>query len=204
MIEAMKHYEAALLKAFPKGAFGDVFEHWNKARQAIAEAEKQEPVAYRYWNEHNKCFFFCDSPNPVDGSVYEPLYTQPQPRKQELLFEVDGEMLTLNQIAGVELFNFQEATGCNTAEEFKAKQEPVAWMMLNSSGDEISITESNLRHRQPAFVQNLWKNSTPLYTHPQQRKPLTDEQIWEIAKDLEAPSWRQIVKTIEKAHGIKE
>jgi len=84
------------------------------------------------------------------------------------------------------------------------QQEPVAWMMLNSSGDEISITESNLRHRQPAFVQNLWKNSTPLYTHPQQRKPLTDEQIWEIAKDLEAPSWRQIVKTIEKAHGIKE
>jgi hypothetical protein len=43
--------------------------------------------------------------------------------KQELLFEVDGEMLTLNQIAGVELFNFQEATGCDTAAEFKAKQE---------------------------------------------------------------------------------
>lgn len=42
MIEAMKHYEAALLKAFPRGATGDVFEHWNKARQAIAEAEKQE------------------------------------------------------------------------------------------------------------------------------------------------------------------
>jgi hypothetical protein len=42
MIEAMKHYEAALLKAFPRGATGDVFEHWNKARQAIAEADKQE------------------------------------------------------------------------------------------------------------------------------------------------------------------
>ena len=86
MIEAMKHYEAALLKAFPKGASGDVFEHWNKARKAIAEAGQDKPVA---------------------------------------------------------------------------------WMMHNSSGDEISITESNLRHRQPAFVQNLWKDSTPLYTHPQ-------------------------------------
>lgn len=43
--------------------------------------------------------------------------------KQELLFEVDGEMLTANQVAGVALFDFQEATGCNTAEEFKAKQE---------------------------------------------------------------------------------
>jgi len=40
-----------------------------------------KPVAYRYWNEHNKCFFFCDSPKPVDGSIYEPLYTTPQPRK---------------------------------------------------------------------------------------------------------------------------
>ena len=48
---------------------------------AEAEAEKQEPVAYRYWNEHNKCFFFCDSPEPVDGSVYEPLYNHPQPCK---------------------------------------------------------------------------------------------------------------------------
>jgi len=47
-IEAMKHYEAALLEAFPRGATGDVFEHWNKARQAIAEAEKQEPVAWMY------------------------------------------------------------------------------------------------------------------------------------------------------------
>jgi len=51
------------------------------AKTIIAEAEKQEPVAYRYWNEHNKCFFFCDSPEPVDGSIYEPLYTHPQPRK---------------------------------------------------------------------------------------------------------------------------
>ena len=42
-IEAMKHYEAALLEAFPRGATGDVFEHWNNARKAIAEAEKQEP-----------------------------------------------------------------------------------------------------------------------------------------------------------------
>ena len=40
MIEkALKHYEVALLLAFPKGASGEVFEHWNKARQAIAEAE---------------------------------------------------------------------------------------------------------------------------------------------------------------------
>jgi len=42
-----------------------------------------KPVAYRYWNEYNKCFFFCDSPEPVDGSVYEPLYIRPQPKQEQ-------------------------------------------------------------------------------------------------------------------------
>jgi len=50
-IEAMKHYEAALLEAFPRGATGDVFDHWNKARQAIAEAEKKE----RFFCERCTC-----------------------------------------------------------------------------------------------------------------------------------------------------
>ena len=35
-IEAIKHYEAALKEAFPSGATGDVFHHWNEARKIIA------------------------------------------------------------------------------------------------------------------------------------------------------------------------
>jgi len=55
-IEAIKHYEAALKAAFPQGASGEAFEHWNKARTAIEAAEKQEPVAYSigrtlHWHE---------------------------------------------------------------------------------------------------------------------------------------------------------
>jgi len=81
MIEAMKHYEAALLKGFPKGASGDVFEHWNKARQAIAEAEKQEPVA---WMDATG-FIYKIKPKPIWPEVQplkplKPLYTTPQPR----------------------------------------------------------------------------------------------------------------------------
>ena len=47
---------------------------------------------------------------------------QPE-QKEQLLFEIDGEMLTASQTIGVELFNFQQATGCNTADEFLSQPE---------------------------------------------------------------------------------
>ena len=43
---AIKHYEAALKAAFPKGADGEVFLRWKYARQAIEQAGKVEPVGY--------------------------------------------------------------------------------------------------------------------------------------------------------------
>ena len=49
--------------------------------------------------------------------------------------------------------------------------------------------------------------TTPLYTTPPQRKPLTDEQYFEIGQRHWLPSVKveQIHKEIEKAaHGIKE
>ena len=33
--ESINEYELALKKAFPKGASGEVFEHWNKARMHL-------------------------------------------------------------------------------------------------------------------------------------------------------------------------
>lgn len=42
--EAIEHYEAALKEAFPSGATGNVFHHWNEARKALAEQSQQEPV----------------------------------------------------------------------------------------------------------------------------------------------------------------
>jgi hypothetical protein len=76
-IEAIKHYEAALLKAFPRGATGDVFEHWNKARQAIAEAEKQEPVGYFKREGDAWVHYYEDYPVPSELTA---LYTTPQQR----------------------------------------------------------------------------------------------------------------------------
>ena len=44
---AIAHYESALKEAFPSGAPGDVFHHWNEARKALAEQPAQQgPVAW--------------------------------------------------------------------------------------------------------------------------------------------------------------
>lgn len=43
---AIEYYEAALMAAFPEGASGKVFEHWNAARiaQAAPEGWKLVPI----------------------------------------------------------------------------------------------------------------------------------------------------------------
>ena len=101
-IEAMKHYEAALLKAFPKGASGDVFEHWNKARQAIAEAEQDEPVAWFWFDERDGGEWIHIADNQTNANKFGdvkiiPLYAHPQPKaeKQEPVGWIDskGNML---------------------------------------------------------------------------------------------------------------
>ena len=75
MIEAMKHYEAALMAAFPHGAAGKVFEHWNKARQAIEQAEKQEPFGYLWPTGRHPEFRFTQQLR--DGVEGTPVYTTP-------------------------------------------------------------------------------------------------------------------------------
>ena len=83
--------------------------------------------------------------------------------KEQLLFEIDGEMLTVSQMMGVELFNFQEATGCDTAAEFltQPKQEPVAWMTINEYGEEDDIHYENPE----GHLLEGWTYK-PLYTTP--------------------------------------
>ena len=77
-----------------------------------------------------------------------------------------------------------------TPQPKQEQSEPVAWM-AEREGKYRAVDETD------------W-GSFAVYTTPQQRKPLTIDQIWEIAKDLEDASWRQIVDAIEAAHGIKE
>ena len=82
------------------------------------------------------------------------------------------------------------------------KQEPVAWM----SEDECIVYTSK---QVDGYFQH---DHIPLYTHPQQRKPLTNEQIDEIADTVANMPLVGIVndfrtrfaRAIEAAHNIKE
>jgi hypothetical protein len=75
------------------------------------------------------------------------------------------------------------------------KQEPVAWMREDEDCTDCIVWEQTEEH------------TIPLYTHPPQRKPLTDEQIRKAnhhrvdgAYDY---SFKQGVRWAEAAHGIK-
>ena len=72
-----------------------------------------------------------------------------------------------------------------------ARPEPVAWRYLEDpwGANEYLITDDPNTAKGPGW--------TPLYTHPPQRKPLTDDRINEIAEDS-----LNGTRAIEKAHGI--
>lgn len=85
----------------------------------------------------------------------------------------------------------------------KDEQEPVAWCHLSYNDDGSSIPDS-LQHCPDSYC------TTPLYTAPPKRKPLTDECINEIANSMPGGlagfmkgwGWQQFARQIEAAHGI--
>ena len=69
-----------------------------------------------------------------------------------------------------------------------AQQEPVAWIEHEWSG--TGLRHLHFERREPTVrdevVCPVW---TPLYTRPQEREPLTDEQIADIRIDEEFDQW---------------
>ena len=79
------------------------------------------------------------------------------------------------------------------------EQEPVAWL-----NEEKKIIYWHNTHETDDY--HGFKRTTPLYTTPPQRKPLTDEEIQTIAKEhiaVGTRSFEEFVRRIEAAHGIK-
>ena len=87
------------------------------------------------------------------------------------------------------------------------EQEPVAWLQIGvgplHEGDVIARTTK------PKEWNSEWWKFEPLYTTPPQRKPLTDEEIMNIAKVScigisPHEDTLNFAKVIEAVHGIKE
>jgi len=93
-----------------------------------------------------------------------------------------------------------------------AEQEPVVWMYVNKSSHEVRF-QKHMRD----FVDHGAFSEVPLFSEPlanqektsgspiAQRKPLTDEEIGDIAA-LYYPRWQGhegFARAIEAAHGIK-
>ncbi len=82
MIEAMKQALEALEDMHIVELAIEDLQSWNKAvkslRQAIAEAEKQEPVAWAQFSEIGNLIDLLEE--PCKG--YAPLYTHPQPKRE--------------------------------------------------------------------------------------------------------------------------
>jgi hypothetical protein len=83
MIEAMKQaLEALETCMYPQQKQMQAI---TSLRQAIAEAEKQEPVAYRYKmpvEDDHLVWNYCTYPDNKDDPRCEPLYTRPQPKRE--------------------------------------------------------------------------------------------------------------------------
>ena len=160
-----------------------------EALQAIAKAEQQEPVAYRYWNEHNKCFFFCDSPEPVDGSVYEPLYIRPQPKQEQdkivqvtikdFVKAVEGK----EHLMGRPVYWAQWPNG-NTTPQPKQEQDKPDDEVLGFNGWGFPIEPPpNPKQQQgePVTLEEIRKAmifGIPLYTHPQPKAEKQEPVGW--------------------------
>ena len=73
---------------------------------------------------------------------------------------------------------------------------PVAWCHLSYNDDGSSIPDS-LQHCPDSYC------TTPLYTAPPKRQPLTDEQIKGLIEEgVFFGNCKEIVRAIEAAHGI--
>lgn len=80
--------------------------------------------------------------------------------------------------------------------------EPVASLMTNIQSGDVEVVWND-----DGFDRALW-HETPLYAHPpQQRRPLTEEEIWRLDEPVADVPWKRVVtfvRWIERAHGIKE
>ena len=85
----------------------------------------------------------------------------------------------------------------------QTEQEPVAWLITATScGNAQDWKFVSLERKAPERLERMFPVFTPLYTAPPKREPLSVEAVGELLIYLRSPSLMDLVRTIEKAHGI--
>jgi hypothetical protein len=86
------------------------------------------------------------------------------------------------------------------------EQKPVAWRYELSTAifesGEYSGWRCTISEKEPCAPENSIRNLQPLYTHPPQRKPLTDEELKRVCAKTFSYDPYVIARAIERAHGI--
>lgn len=189
--EAIEHYEAALKEAFPSGATGDVFYHWNEARKALAEQPAQHQCKFPMC--HNE-----EYQQALAEQIERELVGE-QPAQQEC--RTDGRCQYAID-SGAEGMGHCPKGKCIMPAQ---QQEPVAWMYQCSADSSGPVLMQNKRDWAESSS-GLW-TETPLYKSPPASKPLTDKEIYKIANDLfygNGPcDTLAMCRAIEAAHNIK-
>jgi hypothetical protein len=111
---------------------------------------------------------------------------------------------TIDAITAIKQALEQSVADSNTSKEPVAKiektqHEPFAWYVDFGNDDEPNYFSKTKPDELRALV-------IPLYTAPPKRKPLTDEEIYELWEDHVVPVFGNPVvfaRVIEAAHGIK-
>ena len=117
--------------------------------------------------------------NPVGKKTHETITALRTALAQQYMTNAAGELEPVTVV--------QTGVGIG-----KPVQEPVAWRFQSAVGGWAYGSEPPLGSKYPAY---------PLYTAPPQRKPLTEEEIRQIALDTPIGG-TNFARAIERAHGI--
>ena len=192
---------------YPKEAVDWQKQQKEYAQQLFKETE-QEPVAWYHAEDYKTHFTTNPSPDLI-GKYWKPLYTTPpqpkEPEQEPVAWEQfypdigKPQLKQLPQLSQEVVLQYPKE-----AVDWQKQQKEYA-QQLPKETEQEPATKEQIRE---AMIFNL-----PLYTTPPQRKPLTDEQVREIAKqyalDLAFPYDSQttpemFARAIEAAHNIKE
>ena len=83
------------------------------------------------------------------------------------------------------------------------EQEPLAWLITATScGGAQDWKFVSLERKAPEKLERMFPKFTPLYTSPQKREPLSEDEIVALWANKSPANEFECVRLVEKAHGI--